>query len=320
MKKTWFTIIIIAVIFIAGINMLNDEENINTSNDNKVSNLETENTYTETIYNQNDSAYVTESGYTTSKSGYLITGELEQRRYSLALSDISLLNGFFMLDQSKQNLYAMTYESTCSGHYEGIDLYRCEELPLGINRDKGETLVILGDEWRLRSDYEQENMIINVCDITLLGYGNSSMLETSGISVDDIISVNGITITPKESSTTMDKNYELITQQLKGTDISCVYDFQVSRYIPMCKYLVSSKYNAAVTCQYYEGTQYKSATVNMKEPFVLFDQFDDATTISLPVQTTQNGYFIVDISSLPSGMYAIKKSVYPSGIAYFVVD
>ncbi len=318
MKKSWL-IIIIAVVLIVVINEFNDEKNINLGNDDKNSVLEKEDTYTENTYvqNENNYDYIVESEYKYSKSGYLISGELEHRRYSLVQNDISLLNGFFLLKQSSaQDLFAMTVVNDFKGHYESKGLYKCDDLPLGLCRDNGDKLVIVGEEWGVRSEYEKSNMLINVNGITLLGYGKSQ-IKDGNISVDNMTSVNGITISPKISSSTSDKNCEQITGQLRGTDISCIYGYNVTSTYPIQKFLVSNKYNTAVTCEYYDGTQYGSTTFNLNEPFILLD---DEKSFFVPVQPTQNGYFIVDVSSLPSGIYAIKKSVYPSGIVCFVVD
>lgn len=287
--KSFWTIVIIAVICIVGWNIINDDNDIDTNKD--ISN--------DITNNQNDEDFISDEdlygnqqenivSYTISKSGYLVENNLAPITYSL--NDVGTLSGFFVLNQNS-NLISVP-RTNYEGFYESTKkhLYKGSSLPICLDRSKGDKLVVVGGEWEGRSRNEKTNMTIEIHNVTFLGYGNIYMFEN--LDTEEMDNVNGISIS------TINDDAKKITQALSGTGISCLHEDSSFDH----RYLITSKYNTPVTCGFYEGTEYKSMTVNLTHPFIVTDQ---ENPIMVPVQATQNGYFIIDVSALPAGMYAV---------------
>lgn len=290
--KSFWTIAIIVVVCIIGWNVINDDStNTNSGNQNSITDSGVnENDNSVGDYNADNNDYQTDNliPYTISKSGYLVENNLSPITYSL--NDISTLSGFFVMNQNSDLI------SVPRTKYEGFykstkrHLYKGDSLPICLDRSKGDKLVIVGGEWEGRSRNEKTNMTIEMHNLTFLGYGNIYMFEN--LDTEKMDNVNGVSIS------TINDDAEKITQALSGTGISCLHEDSSFDH----RYLISSQYNTPVTCGFYEGTEYKSMTVNLTHPFVLPDE---ENPIMVPVQTTPNGYFIIDVSSLPAGMYAV---------------
>lgn len=284
--KSFITIAIIVVVCIIGWNVINDDADTNNdiTNDTTISQNDENFVSDEDLYGNQQENVVP---YTISKSGYLVENNLAPITYSL--NDISSLSGFFVLNQNSDLISVPRAKDR--GFYESTKkyLHRTDSLPICLDRSKGDKLVVVGGEWEGRSRYEKTNMIMEIHNLNFLGYGNMYMFED--LSTDEMDNINGISISK------INDDAEKLRQALSGTGISCVYSGGFDHI-----YLISSQYNTPVTCGFYEGTEYKSMTVNLTHPFIVPDR---ENPIIVPVQATQNGYFIIDVSTLPAGMYAV---------------
>lgn len=283
--KKIFTIILIGIICVVGYNVINDDTtNTNNNTGTGGANYQSSDTTQNNEYYQNSLV-----PYTVTKSGYLVDNGYATFTYSL--SEINTLNGFFVLT-SDSNVTGVP-KTTYGGYYGSTDKNLCksDSLPVCLDRSKGDKLIVVGSEWEGRSRYDKQHMIIDIFNLELLGYGD--MYTFADFDTDKMDNVNGISI----SQINDDEN--AITQALSGSGITCVKEDFGSLED---RYLLSSQYNAPVTCGFYEGTEYKTVSANLANPFIVADEDNP---IELSVQTTSNGYFIVDVSGLPAGMYAI---------------
>ncbi|MBQ6838556.1 MAG: hypothetical protein IJO44_06920 [Clostridia bacterium] len=292
-SKKWIYIILIVVVCVIGYNVINDDSSSsgNSGIQDTINNNDLYQQDDDLDYN-NNSLGDSSIPYTYSRSGYLIDNYLEPITYSV--NDVNTLSGIFVLDQANTNLVSVP-SVEYDAFYESTDqhLFKGSHLPVCLDRSKGDSLVIVGGEWEGRSRNDKDSMTIDLYNVTVLGYGNMYMFED--LDVDEMDSVNGISIA------SVNKDSLQVTQALIGAGITCVYENWNQDFLSH-KYLLSTQYNSTVDCGFYEGTQYKNMSVNMSHPFVLCDENNP---IQLSVQTTPNGYFVIDVSTVPAGLYAI---------------
>lgn len=295
-KNTFLKIILAAAaIFFIWTVMEGNEED-------KTSNLSTfadqQEGHNDQNYGNDDSSFVYES-FGISSSGFLINNQLEP--YTYPASDIGVLNGIFRMDAEKQNCVVLGSLDKLGRYELSIEDFNGEvhsgtNLPICVDRSKGEQLIIVGSEWSGRSENDRRNMVIDIYPATLLGYSNSFML--ADLDVDEMESVNGISISK------LNEDFASVTEALETTGVSCV---RCAWYVDLTRYryrdyLLASQYESVITCGFYEGTQFISMDVSMTHPYV---RIDPDNYIALSVQSTIDGYFIIDISQLPSGLYVI---------------
>ena len=257
-----------------------------------------EDDYNNQDYESMDSMLVYDS-YEVSASGFLVNAQVDP--YTYPASDIDILSGIFRMDADEENLVVLGdferlgQQILSSGTVSG-EVRVGTNLPICIDRSKGDQLIVVGSEWSGRSENERRNMVIEIYPADLLGYGNSFML--SDLDVAEIDSINGVSIS------SVNTDFSAVTDMIGITGVSCIrctWGSNTYAYRDM-DYLIASQYESVMECGYYEGTQFMNRSVSMTHPYV---RIDSDRYITLSVQATKNGYFIIDISQLPSGLYMI---------------
>jgi hypothetical protein len=216
----------------------------------------------------------------------------------IPLSTVNDLNGIYRLNTSEETLIPL-YDSVYFKRIEAFDGedfdgYICCMMadPVIIDQDNGNELVLVGTEAANRAKSEADE--IKIYGIKVVGYGNYSMLNN--MQADELQEVQGIDLSQNNG------DVGVINDALEGTGLS--YHFynvlnDSFRYVGL---LVSQNQEDTVTYSEYEGTQYVTVNVAMINPYYLVE-WNDYTTV--PIEKTQNGYFIVDTSSLSSGIYMV---------------
>jgi hypothetical protein len=218
---------------------------------------------------------------------------------AIPLSEVNSLNGIYRLNTSEETLiplydtvYFKRIEKFDGEKFDGYICCPMAEYPVSIDQSKGEQLVLVGTEAANRA--ESESDIINIYTINVVGYGNYSMLND--LQADEMQEIQGIDLSQNGD------DVGVINDALEGTGLSYHYYSVLNDSFRYVGLLVSQNQEATVTYSEYEGTQYVTTNVSMINPYYLVD-WSDYTTVS--IEKTQNGYFIVDTSSLPSGTYMV---------------
>ena len=223
-----------------------------------------------------------------------------------SISDIDQLNGMFILSSDQRSLL------DCNNKYSKfspfVALYEigytnnvpiCRELfsvePIQIH--SGERLVLVGDGWTNLSSASRDSSTIKYKNAVFMGYGNrysgitNKTLDTGGIDLNQIQSINGIDLSGLGGEID-NYNYALSDTFLRFEET----------YFGFC--LLTENYQELINVDYFEGTQHISEDISMCNSYfsVPYHGFDG----ELPVITTNDGYFIIDTSSLSSGyLYVI---------------
>lgn len=227
--------------------------------------------------------------------------------YTYSLSDINTLDGVFRLN-ADQNSVTQIIGDLRSGNGVGICEYDGNKVdmwlgygvtPTDINRANGEKLVLVGSEWANLSENDKEAGERPISRLELIGYGNFSML--SDRSRTEILDIQNIDIS------TINADEKAVNDVLSSTGLSYHTYYEIGDMFRPRDLLLSDQYGMNVTLSYYEGTQYSTIDIAMADSYYLKPRTitDDIPRVS--VQQTKEGYFILDISGLSSGLYALES-------------
>ena len=216
-----------------------------------------------------------------------------------SVDEADQLNGLFALSSDGQTLTRISSETEPGfgiGAYDGssVDWWLCTVEPFKLY--SGEKLVLTGTEWSCRSENDKRDMTIPYMDMHLLGYGNYAMLYDTDTS--NFEAVNGVDISGVKWDID-DTNSALSGQNAK------FHSYEVADYSSTYEeMLLSSEYMDSVTVGSYSGTDYMSYDVEMYDPVFYHDRCYTSDK-ELSIEQTHDGYFIIDTSSLPSGVYSL---------------
>lgn len=239
--------------------------------------------------------------YEVTDHGCLVNTQLEP--YTYPSGDISALDGFFRMNGDKQNCVTLGELNSYCGREIlpdngwGDHVHMGSDLPVCINRSKGEQLVVAGEAWSYRSEEERRDMMITLYPATLAGYSNAFML--SDIGLYDINSINGIDIS------SINEDHIAVSNTLKHTGIFSMRC--ISGSMNVHDYLLAAEYGTNMKCGFFEETEYFSRDVPMTHP--CYKTAFMGEYIKASVQATTDGYFIIDVSDIPAGYYIIEKSI-----------
>lgn len=229
-----------------------------------------------------------------------------EQLYTYSLDDIYTLNGVFRLNEnadtvtqvvgnlgSGNGVRIMEYDGN-----EGDDWLGWGAVPTDINRENGEKLVLVGTEWANMSQADKESGVIPMNHLNFLGYGNISML--SNMSRTEILDIQNIDI----SSVSEDE--EAVNAALSGTGLRYHTYYVIQDSFRPKDLLLTDQYMQEVAVSYYEGTEYLTLNIAMADPCYLGARTVTEDTPTVSVQQTKEGYFILDVSGLPQGLYAVE--------------
>ena len=236
--------------------------------------------------------------------------------FEYPLSEVTNLDGLFALDLSRQVLECAPqtlsersiwlYDEIQFGNQNDSQYARLgysDFMPLTVDRTNGEKLVLVGDEWDMRADARKDQ--IKSYATRLLGYGNPYLMpELNSIETIMDIPVSKLEVTfpdiwPSDYSDIYDSMARFNTT-IAETPFSVHLYNESQNYGEMGFLLLSSRNQETLTYGEYEGTEYVTTNVAMITPYFLYD-----AVTSLPIERTMDGYFIIDISSLPNGLYTM---------------
>ncbi len=277
-----------------------------------------------------DAGYTTDydagydSGYDTGyDSGSENTSDFIENlgNFEYPLYEVTNLSGLFSLDLSRQVLekapQTLTsrsiwrFDDTTYGNQNDPQYARLgysDFFPLTVDRTNGEKLVLVGDEWDRRAESRKDH--IESYATRIVGYGNPYLLPGEG-EINSFETINGIPFNKIEATFPDIWNSdfsEYLANIAAANTTLAETPFRVHLYAESKNYgltacmLLSNRYQETLTYGEYAGTEYVTTNVAMITPYYLFDA--DVST-SLPIVPTMDGYFVIDISSLPNGMYAI---------------
>ena len=159
-----------------------------------------------------------------------------------------------------------------------------------LDTKAGELLVICGEEYGNRAPARRDE--IEAHPATLRGYLVHGSDEAY-FHIEDIQSVEGASLAGVDWH---DEN--ALNKALSGIGFTC----DVDGY-GQFKRMLSPAFDSSITMNQINGTTFTDEEYCAYQP--LFDK-DKDTTFKLPIERTQNGYFIVDTSSLGPGLYDIQ--------------
>ncbi len=225
------------------------------------------------------------------------TGPIDpEEPYLYDLSAVNTLNGLFRLNESKQKLRNITDRLDIEGIHSYDDdkfsghICEAKDAPVVIQQTSGEKLVVVGNEYDGSDQFK-------VYPASFIGYSNTSAFYR--VKLADTIDFMGADVSG------ISKDYKAVNQALQGTGVSfhrCQDNQSVYRYIEL---FLSEKKDQTVHYSVYSGTQSKTNFVQMTHSSFLVKDDD---MVYAPIQKTQEGYFIIDTSSLKPGIYAVDSS------------
>lgn len=241
--------------------------------------------------------------------------------FEYPLSEVTNLSGLFSLDSGRQVLEQApqtltsrsiwVFDNTEYGNQNDPQYARLgysDFLPLTVDRSNGEKLVLVGDEWDRRAESRKEQ--IESYATRLVGYGNPYLLPGDD-EINSFETIMGLQLSKIEATFPDIWNTDFSEILADIADVNTILaetPFRVHLYDESQNYgqmgylLLSNRYQETLTYGEYVGTEYVTTNVAMITPYFLYDA--DVST-SLPIVPTMDGYFVIDISSLPNGMYAI---------------
>ena len=208
------------------------------------------------------------------------------------VSQAGSLNGVFVLHNGKE------LEMMFSKDYLGDWLLSQSILGTGndhvslpsLDTKAGELLVICGEEYGNRAPARRDE--IEARPAALRGYLVHGS-DRAHFHIEDIQSVEGASLAGVDWH---DEN--ALNKALSGIGFTC----DVDGY-GQFKRMLSPAFDSSIIMNQINGTTFTDEEYCAYQP--LFDK-DKDTTFKLPIERTQNGYFIVDTSSLGPGLYDIQ--------------
>lgn len=215
--------------------------------------------------------------------------------YTYNISAVGSLDGLFRLDASKQNLRSIANRLNIDGihSYDGEEFsgHICESKneAFPINQTDGEKFVIVGGEYRGSNK-------IKVYNASFIGYSNIS--EFYRVKLKDTIDFQGVDVSK------ISNDYEAVNEALSGTGVHFhrCRDNQSQKFIEL---ILADEKDKIVNYSAYYGTQSKTMSVTMSRFCYLVK---DETAAFVPIEKTQDGYFIIDTSSLSAGIYVVDSA------------
>ena len=208
------------------------------------------------------------------------------------VSQAGSLNGVFVLHNGKE------LEMMYSKDYLGDWLLSQSILGTGndqvslpsLDSKAGELLAICGEEYGNRAPARRDE--IEAHPTTLRGYLVHGSDEAY-FHIEDIQSVEGASLAGVDWH-----DEKALNKALSGVGFTC----DVDGY-GQFKRMLSPAFDSSITMNQINGTTFTDEEYCAYQP--LFDK-DKDTTFKLPIERTQNGYFIVNTSSLKPGLYELQ--------------
>ena len=208
------------------------------------------------------------------------------------VSQAGSLNGVFVLHSGKdlEMMYSRDYlgDWMVSQSILGTGSDRVS-LPC-LDTDAGELLVICGEEYGNRAPARRDE--IEAHPTTLRGYLVHGSDEAY-FHIEDIQSVEGASLAGVDWH-----DEKALNRALSGVRFTCDVD-AYGKFERM----LSPAFDSSIIMNQINGTTFTDEEYCAYQP--LFDT-DKEKTFKLPVERTQKGYFIVNTSSLKSGLYEIQ--------------
>ena len=224
--------------------------------------------------------------------------EFDDSDGTYSVDEASMLDGLFKLSADGQTLTEILSDDepgTTIQTYDGnsVDWWLCSSYPTEIAR--GEKLVLAGTEWGNRSENDKKAGVMYYQELNLLGYTN---LILSDMKASDVEALNGIDISG------INEDLDSVNSAISGEGLKYHEYFVLNDSFTPNHLLLTSTFEADAEVGYYEGTEYIPMNVSMCSPCFYYEKgFTDSKV--LPVEKTNNGYFVIDTSGLSSGTYAI---------------
>ena len=211
-----------------------------------------------------------------------------------SMSDIETLDGFFCLRSDGQSLIMpeeVSHRKTDGVYSENFEGLICRTLfsPLDINTTEGDKIILIGAEGGNRAQSAMDEMMIY--PMHLIGYSNAYMMDE--VELDEIQEMQGIDISA------VNNDIDAVNQAISSSNISCC-----DTGSEFGDLVFSSISGEALSYAVYEGTAYNTWDVVMENPYYYLRN-DERKYV--PIEKTKEGYFIVDMTGLEAGIYAVQS-------------
>lgn len=194
------------------------------------------------------------------------------------------------------------------------------DAPYKIDRDSGDLLVTVSDESVsgsatlircIESGYWQGSAV----SADIGSYAEIGGIDVSAIDLGkNAAAVRNTAAFWNELGVSWCRYFESKAAGLVGTGSYSPATEDDGAYVDHCEehILLRSQTPLSLPAGWYDGTDYNEGSININEPYYIFDQ---SIEYSAPIEKTKDGYFIIDVSNLESGIYRI----YNSG-SHFIID
>lgn len=174
------------------------------------------------------------------------------------------------------------------------DMYVYGSEPLVVDRAKGDLLIAIGDI--LMSDEDE----VDFQAPTDKYYWSGSELDASKIE-----EFNGVKLAKPLSNESNTGNLDLFLNQM----IEPMGFKYFPNMLAECKGVIVSDRPTSFTYGFYEGTSWSEGEVTTSKPYYDYSGLDrDGSEYVAPVVRGKEGYFVIDVSNVPSGVYVYEFS------------
>ena len=226
--------------------------------------------------------------------------EVSGNDYVYNLSEIGNLSGFFCLNLEDQTIkdlgpkmetVSVSYYLS-NGNKLGNEVGQASNPLVEIDRTNGEKLIVAGSEGTRISEQAKCGAA------TMVGYSNMHMLGERRL--DTIESIADVDVS------TVNKDVDAVNSAISNTGFSVSQIYSNNIMGGYREVYLADTYNKTFTYGCFDGTEYVETNIAMMSPIVIIDYNNIDYQ---PVEKTRDGYFVIDISSLPTGCCVVNNGI-----------
>lgn len=213
---------------------------------------------------------------------------------------ISMQDGFYRVNTLYQEAVPLGGElqhlGSCESSWAGPGTVgSCPMPPIILDRYSGDSILITENQWNSLPPDQKTGMTVTVYPAVLLGYGNRLLCDT--VAVTDLETVEGIPVSE------VNQDPEAINAALLGSGFKSLHCKNGNE--DFC-HLLADSYERSMYYSCLESGHSVTHSVIMTNPYI---SYREDAPIAVPVQVTEDGYYIIDLSSLASGSYVLNGVV-----------
>lgn len=219
--------------------------------------------------------------------------------YTNSVDDIKNTDGFYILQNDKNTIRYLPIDYTSRLLVDGFngtsypgsiydgDAYICWSIvePCILNNSDGEEIIFTS-----RTD---QSVKIEFCPISFIGYGDEDVFGMR-TKLSEFETINGIDVSEINND-----NLSIFNDAVSSEGIHAYPVEDEGSYYQL---LLSSEVSKEIEYSLYEGTNYNTYDVTMNYSYYLGVR---KQIIDVYLNKTTDGYFIMDLSNVPKGMYFV---------------